>query len=174
MALAALAALAGIVASGCGGLMRPGNSGGSANPYGYSSSRYYRYQGSGGLPPTQIVRASWYGQEFANRKTSSGERFNPNALTAASRTLPLGSVVRVTNLKNGRSVYVRINDHGPYVRGRGLDLSRRAAQEIGMARAGVARVKVTPVAAPHRYARHYNGRRERRPASNRSAYASIE
>lgn len=66
-------------------------------------------------------------------------------MTAASKTLPLGSVVRVTNPETGRSVNVRINDRGPYVRGRSLDLSRSAARRIGLTRKGVARVKVTPV-----------------------------
>jgi Lytic transglycolase len=95
-------------------------------------------------PPTRIVRASWYGARFRDRKTASGERFDPNRMTAASKTLPMGSVVHVTNLENGRSVTVRINDRGPYVRGRSLDLSRRAARAIGLTKKGVARVKVTP------------------------------
>jgi rare lipoprotein A len=98
-------------------------------------------------PPTRIVKASWYGSEFAGRRTASGEAYDPNSLTAASKTLPLGSVVRVTNPENGRSVRVRINDHGPYVRGRGLDLSHRAAQRLGITGKGVARVKVVKIEA---------------------------
>jgi rare lipoprotein A len=94
---------------------------------------------------THVTKASWYGKGFSGRRTATGERFDPNGLTAASTTLPLGSVVRVTNLDNGRSVKVRINDVGPYVRGRGLDLSHSAAQKIGMTRKGVVRVKVAPV-----------------------------
>jgi hypothetical protein len=94
--------------------------------------------GSGG----RVVTASWYGSEFAGRHTASGERFNPNEMTAASKTLPIGSVVRVTNPKNGKSVVVRINDRGPYVRGRSIDLSRSAAQKLGIAHKGVARVKI--------------------------------
>jgi rare lipoprotein A len=86
--------------------------------------------------------ASWYGRGFAGHRTSSGERFDPNALTAASKTLPLGSHVKVTNPSTGKSVVVRINDRGPHGRGRSLDLSRRAAEEIGMRRTGVARVRV--------------------------------
>jgi hypothetical protein len=97
------------------------------------------------LPPSRIVKASWYGGHFQGRRTASGERFNQNRMTAASRTLPLGSTVRVTNLDNGRSVDVRINDRGPYVRGRGLDLSRAAARKIGLAHKGVGRVRVTPI-----------------------------
>jgi len=95
-----------------------------------------------------VVTASWYGPGFAGRPTSSGERFDPNQLTAASKTLPLGSVVHVTNVSNGRSVNVRINDRGPFVRGRSLDLSHRAAQKIGLTAKGVGRVKVTRVRHP--------------------------
>jgi Lytic transglycolase len=112
------------------------------------------YQGYRGVaPPVQVARASWYGPGFNGRPTSTGEFFNENRLTAASRTLPLGTQVRVTNLANGRSVAVRINDRGPYVRGRGLDLSRRAAQEIGLTSEGVGRVEITgldvPISRPH-------------------------
>lgn len=175
-ALAVVAMLAGIFASGCGGMMGSNFLNSSSNPYAYSSSRWHRNERSGELPRTEVVRASWYGPGFANRKTADGERFNPNALTAASRTLPLGSVVRVTNLKNGRSVDVRINDRGPYVRGRGLDLSRRAAQDIGMTRTGVAAVRVTPVAETyptyHHYHHYYRRKRWRRPEN--TAYANVE
>ncbi len=87
--------------------------------------------------------ASWYGPGFNGQRTSSGEVFRENRLTAASRTLPMGSRVRVTNLRNGRSVVVRINDRGPFVRGRGIDLSRGAAREIGLTHEGVARVRLT-------------------------------
>lgn len=76
--------------------------------------------------------ATYYGQEFAGHRTASGETFNPNALTAAHRTLPFGTRVRVTNSRNGRSVIVRINDRGPFVKGRAIDLSSAAAQAIGM------------------------------------------
>lgn len=99
-------------------------------------------------PAVHEVMASWYGSEFAGRRTTSGEPFNPRRLTAASVTLPLGSVVKVENPKNGRSVRVRINDCGPLVRGRSLDLSLRAAQKIGISHQGVARVKVTTVKTP--------------------------
>jgi rare lipoprotein A len=101
-----------------------------------------------GSERSRIVRASWYGSEFADHRTSSGERFDPNQFTAASKTLPLGSVVKVTNPKNGRSVRVRINDRGPYVRGRSLDLSRRAAQKLGITHEGVAPVKITTLRRP--------------------------
>ena len=76
--------------------------------------------------------ASYYGKKFHGRKTASGERFNMQAMTAAHKTLPFGTKVRVTNPSNGRSVIVRINDRGPYAHGRTIDLSRAAAQEIGI------------------------------------------
>ena len=90
--------------------------------------------------------ASWYGPGFAGRRTSSGETYNPEGLTAASKTLPLGSHVRVTNPDTGRSVVVRINDRGPFVRGRSLDLSHGAAKKIGLTGKGVGEVRVTPTA----------------------------
>jgi rare lipoprotein A len=92
----------------------------------------------------RVVHASWYGQEFANRPTASGERFDPYKLTCAHRTLPLGTRLRVTNLLNGRSVMVRINDRGPYVRPRELDLSYGAARALGMIGRGVTRVRIEP------------------------------
>jgi rare lipoprotein A len=86
--------------------------------------------------------ASFYGQEFAGRPTASGERFDPAAMTAAHRTLPMGSRVRVTNLRNGRSVVVRINDRGPFHGNRVIDLSRAAASELGFVRSGTAPVQM--------------------------------
>ena len=101
-------------------------------------------------PPSQSVPpprgklevASWYGPGFVGHVTSDGETFNPNELTAASKTLPLGSRVRVTNPENGRSVVVGINDRGPYVKGRNLDLSHSAAQKIGLCAEGVGHVRI--------------------------------
>lgn len=84
--------------------------------------------------------ASYYGRRFAGRPTASGERFDPQRLTAAHRTLPFGSRVRVTNPRNGQSVIVRINDRGPFVAGRMIDLSRGAAEQIGMISSGHATV----------------------------------
>lgn len=86
--------------------------------------------------------ASWYGPGFNGRLSASGEVFNQNALTAAHRNLPFGTMVRVTNLNNGRSVIVRINDRGPYVGNRILDLSAGAAQQIGMISTGVAPIRL--------------------------------
>ncbi|RDU98307.1 septal ring lytic transglycosylase RlpA family protein [Trinickia dinghuensis] len=90
----------------------------------------------------QVGRASWYGRHFAGRKTASGERYNMNAMTAAHKTLPLASYVRVTNMTNHKVVVVKINDRGPYVRGRVIDLSYAAAKLLGLAHSGTARVQI--------------------------------
>ena len=90
----------------------------------------------------QIGVASWYGPGFHGRQTASGERFDQNDLTAAHRKLPLGSEVKVTNLENGRSITVEINDRGPYAKGRVLDLSKAAARKLGMMENGVAKVRI--------------------------------
>jgi rare lipoprotein A (peptidoglycan hydrolase) len=95
-----------------------------------------------------LTLASWYGPGFNGQRTSSGEFFQENRLTAASRTLPLGSETRVTNLNNGKSVVVRINDRGPYVHGRAIDLSEGAARDIGLIHKGVARVRLTSLDEP--------------------------
>ena len=86
--------------------------------------------------------ASWYGAKFHGGRTANGEIFDMNVLSAAHRTLPLPSVVRVTNLENGRSIVLRVNDRGPFSRGRIIDVSRRAAQLLGFHRMGTARVRV--------------------------------
>ena len=86
--------------------------------------------------------ASWYGNELAGRPTASGVPFDPTELVAAHRALPFGTRLRVTNLENERSVEVRVVDRGPWVTGRIIDLSRSAAEQIGMLRAGHARVRV--------------------------------
>lgn len=87
-------------------------------------------------------QASWYGAKHHGRKTASGERFDQNALTAAHRELPFGTRVQVTNLSNNKRVIVRINDRGPTSRKRLIDLSRQAAEQLDMLRAGVAPVRV--------------------------------
>ena len=101
------------------------------------------------IPQREIIansfsgRASWYGPGFHGRRTANGEVFNQHALTAAHPSLSFGTKVRVTNLNNGRSVIVRINDRGPYSGGRVIDLSTAAARSLNMIRSGVTRVKVT-------------------------------
>ena len=89
--------------------------------------------------------ASWYGARYQGRTTASGQPFDRNAMTAAHRKLPFGTLVRVTNLANQRTVFVRINDRGPYARGRIIDLSERAAELLGFTRRGTARVRVEAV-----------------------------
>lgn len=90
----------------------------------------------------QKGEASWYGPGFNGKKTASGETFNMYKFTAAHKKLPFGTKVKVTNLKNGKSVIVRINDRGPFVKGRIIDLSKKAAQQIGLIQAGHTPVKI--------------------------------
>lgn len=87
-------------------------------------------------------KASYYANQFQGRKTANGETFNMHSLTAAHPSLPFGTWVRVTNLRNGRDVVVRINDRGPFVKGRIIDLSIGAAKELGILKSGTARVKL--------------------------------
>ena len=93
--------------------------------------------------------ASWYGEQFHGKQAANGEIFNMEALTAAHRTMPLGSVVRVVNLSNGRHIHVRITDRGPYVNGRILDLSHAAAVQLGMEHGGLTYVQVEIVGQRH-------------------------
>jgi len=86
--------------------------------------------------------ASWYGKGFHGRKTASGVPFNQNAMMAAHKTLPFGTILRVTNLSNNRSCYVEVTDRGPYIKGREIDLSRAAANELGFKHAGTAHVSM--------------------------------
>jgi rare lipoprotein A len=99
---------------------------------------------------SQIGVASWYGIDEHGLPTATGERFSKNTLTAAHKTLPMGTMVRVTNLENGRDVIVKINDRGPFIEGRMIDLSYAAAKSIGLIRNGTANVKVEVISAPGR------------------------
>ena len=101
-------------------------------PQGPIDRTYYREEGI----------ASWYGRAHHGKRTANGERFDMNAETAAHKSLAFGTVLRVTNLDNGRTTKVRINDRGPYVRGRIIDLSARAASDLGMRQNGTARVRI--------------------------------
>ncbi len=109
------------------------------NPYQISGS-WYRPAVDYGYDETGI--ASWYGPNFHGKQTANGERYDMNTLTAAHRTLPLPSIVRVTNLENGRSIIVRVNDRGPFAKGRIIDMSRLAAEKLDMIGKGTARVRV--------------------------------
>jgi rare lipoprotein A len=97
------------------------------------------------ISPVNMGHASWYGPGFIGNKTASGDIFDDSKLTAAHKTLPLGSKVKVTNLTNGRSVRVEINDRGPFVGNRIIDLSKAAAHALGMVEDGVVQVRVDPV-----------------------------
>jgi rare lipoprotein A len=97
---------------------------------------------------TETGRASWYGPPYHNRRGSNGEVYNMHAMTAAHRTLPLGSIVRVTNLKTGHTALVRITDRGPFIPGRVLDLSLAAARKLDVYQPGVAEVKVEVMQTP--------------------------
>ncbi|WP_022670667.1 septal ring lytic transglycosylase RlpA family protein [Hippea alviniae] len=105
---------------------------------------YYPYRVLKSVPKgyTQIGIASWYGPKFQGRRTANGEIYNMYAHTAASKTLPFNTIVKVINLNNGRSTIVRINDRGPFVKNRIIDLSYAAAKDIGMIGTGTAPVKV--------------------------------
>jgi len=92
--------------------------------------------------PDKIAMASYYSNALHGHKTASGERYNKGLLTAAHRSLPFGTLVRVTMLSTGKQVIVKINDRGPFMRRRGIDLSYKAAKTIGMVRAGVGKVKL--------------------------------
>lgn len=97
----------------------------------------------------QVGSATWYGARFAGRRTASGERFDPRLYTAAHRKLPFGTWVEVRHAESGRTVRVRINDRGPFGHaGRIIDLSQRAAEDLGIVRAGIARVEIRLVGGP--------------------------
>lgn len=118
-------------------------------PYVIKNVRYYPIPSSTGYVDTGI--ASWYGRDFHGRTTSNGERYNMYAQTAAHKILPMNTMLLVKNLDNGRQTVVRINDRGPFVRGRILDLSYASAEKLGIIRKGTGRVKITALAAAHNY-----------------------
>ena len=114
-------------------------------PYSVNGNWYYPKRD---LTYDETGIASWYGEEFAGRLTANGEIFEPGIVSAAHQTLPMPSIVRVTNLENGRSLVVRINDRGPFVRGRIIDLSREAARLLEFSQQGTAKVRVLLLAEP--------------------------
>lgn len=115
-------------------------------PYRVFGTWYQPIPNARGFEQTGV--ASWYGKDFHGRKTSNGEIYDMYGMTAAHKTLPLGTFVRVRNLENGKSVDVRVNDRGPFARGRIIDLSYSAAKRIGMVGPGTARVNVVALGAP--------------------------
>lgn len=110
-------------------------------PYTVLGETYYPLQNAAGYD--EVGKASWYGKDFHGKKTANGRIYNMYGVSAAHKTLPLGTQVRVTNLENNRSVVLVINDRGPFVHGRILDLSYGAAKELGTVERGVARVRIT-------------------------------
>jgi rare lipoprotein A len=113
---------------------------GKPKPYRVGKTWYHPVADARGFKQTGI--ASWYGKKFHGRKTSSGETYNMYAMTAAHKTLPLGTYVHIKGLDNGNEITVRINDRGPFVRGRIIDLSFTAAKKMDMITTGTARVKI--------------------------------
>jgi|SRR5690348_17602798 len=95
--------------------------------------------------------ASWYGEQFQGNPTASGEVYDMNELTAASRTLPMGTKLKVTNLRNNRSLVLRVNDRGPFIHDRMLDVSKAAAWKLGFMASGLARVRMEVVSYPKGY-----------------------
>lgn len=138
----------------CGGGYRPPISTGGGSASGaYKVGNPYKVAGRWYTPREdpyydQVGTASWYGRKFHGRSTANGETYDMNDFSAAHTTLPMPSYVKVTNLSNNRSIVVRINDRGPFVSNRIIDLSRRAAQELGYLNKGTARVRVEAVRDP--------------------------
>jgi len=120
-------------------------------PYTVKGQRYVPLASAHGHVEKGI--ASWYGRKFHGRKTSNGETYNMYAMTAAHKTLPMNSWVKVENLDNGREITVRVNDRGPFVRGRIIDLSYTGAKKLGVVGPGTARVKVTALGRATSYAK---------------------
>ena len=112
----------------------------SGKSYVINGKRYYILASSEGY--SEIGQASWYGRDFHGKKTANGERYNMKAMTAAHKTLPLDTWVKVTNLTNNREIMVRINDRGPFAKGRIIDLSQAAADKLKMVNSGTAKVRV--------------------------------
>jgi rare lipoprotein A len=145
--------LALLLASACGGKHSPGSGGSSVASRGmYKVGQPYSIDGVTYVPMEEFRHvetgvASWYGPGFHGKNTANGETYDQHDRTAAHRTLQMPSVLRVTNLENGQSTVVRVNDRGPFARSRILDVSRVAAEELGMTRNGTARVRIDQLEA---------------------------
>ncbi|MDR2422501.1 MAG: septal ring lytic transglycosylase RlpA family protein [Deltaproteobacteria bacterium] len=140
--LAASAVALAFLASACG-VVSYGGPPRSGKSYVINGKRYYILATANGYKEKGL--ASWYGDPFHGRRTASGEIYDKNELSAAHKTLPLRTWVEVKNLKNNKTMYLRINDRGPFISGRIIDLSQAAAIELGVYRPGVAPVMVTAV-----------------------------
>ena len=119
-------------------------------PQAEAAPRQERQQQASPERRSQEGEASYYGAQFNGRKMANGERFDPRSDSAAHRSLPLGTTARVENLQNGRSTTVRVEDRGPYAKGRIIDLSPGTAEQLGMKHQGHAPVRVTPLEVPER------------------------
>jgi rare lipoprotein A len=135
---------------GCGadkGAWRPGSRA-TARPYTVAGHTYYPLHSSRGF--VQTGYASWYGRKFHGSKTANGERYNMYSMTAAHKTLPINTILEVRNLENGRTVVVRVNDRGPFVKNRIIDLSYNAALKLGLVNKGTARVRIRAIGQAYR------------------------
>ncbi|HAR45879.1 MAG: hypothetical protein A2072_00015 [Nitrospirae bacterium GWC1_57_7] len=143
-----LLSFAAILLASCAGGQRPGYSNKSAAPQPKGTQKPYTVMGQSYTPLRshdgfhEAGIASWYGTDFHGKKTSNGERYDMHAMTAAHKTLPMNVHVRVRNIQNGKEIIVRINDRGPFVRGRVIDLSYAAAKKLGVDVTGTASVRV--------------------------------
>lgn len=150
-----LSVVAMLVLSGCGKYSpfpqhiystpssKPTNYDPKTKPYVVMGKKYYPLKSAQGYD--EVGKASWYGKDFHGRKTASGEVYNMYGVSAAHKTLPLGTQIKVTNLENGRTATMIVNDRGPFVHGRVLDLSYGAAKKLGTVERGVAQVRITAV-----------------------------
>ena len=132
---------------GCTTVEPPPTTPGKPKPYKVGSNWYQPLAHAQGFK--QRGQASWYGRDFHGKKTSNGEIYNMHAMTAAHKTLPFGTYVTVSNLDNNRNLDVRINDRGPFVRGRIIDLSYAAAKKLGLVGPGTAYVEIVALGTPH-------------------------
>jgi len=137
----------GCMVASLGAAQGPGNSEATPAPISFQGKSEVRKQ-AGKTKPYQVGTASWYGENFQGKPTASGEPYEMHDMTAAHLTLPMGSYVRVTNLRNGKAVVVRVNDRGPIVPGRIIDLSYGAAQALQFRAKGLQRVRLDLVNPP--------------------------
>jgi len=159
-------ALAFLIAS-LGAAQGPNNSEATPAPISSAQTKPEVRKQAGKPKPYEVGTASWYGEYFVGKPTASGEPYDMYDMTAASLTIPLGTYVKVTNLRNGRTVVVRVNDRGPVVPGRIIDLSYGAAEELQFAERGLQRVRLDVVNPPRTNAG------VRRPAYQTVAYNTL-
>lgn len=190
IAIAIILVITGVSLTGCGSSSKFGSEYGKASPYWngsgkvpkgggrYKVGKPYTVNGKRYFPREdpgydKIGNASWYGPTFHRRQTANGEYFDMNRLTGAHPTLPLPSFVRVTNLKNNKSVVIRINDRGPYSRTRVIDVSKKTADVLGFRKRGTARVRVQYVSrAPLNGDDYYAYTASKKPKPDNSKYAA--